>query len=56
MGIGVSLLLIAAGAVIAAVSQYDVIAWVLLIVGAFGVGLSIVFWSSLGLGGRRSQG
>jgi hypothetical protein len=54
MGIGVSLLLIAAGAVIAFATAYDTIGWILLAVGAFGVLLSIVFWSSLGFGARRA--
>jgi hypothetical protein len=53
MGIGVSLLLIAAGAVIAFATTYTTIGWILLAVGAFGVLLSMIFWSSLGLGARR---
>jgi hypothetical protein len=53
MGIGVSLLLIAAGAVIAFATTYDTIGWILLAVGALGVLLSMVFWSSLGFGARR---
>jgi hypothetical protein len=53
MGIGVSLLLIAAGAVIAFATQYNTIGWILLAVGAFGVLLSLIFWSSLGFGARR---
>jgi hypothetical protein len=53
MGIGVSLLLIAAGAVIAFATTYDTIGWILLAVGALGVLLSMVFWSTLGFGARR---
>jgi hypothetical protein len=53
MGIGVSLVLIAAGAVIAFATEYNAIGWILLAVGAFGVLLSLVFWSSLGFGARR---
>ena len=46
MGIGVSLLLIAAGAVIAFATKYNTIGWILLAVGALGVLLSIIFWST----------
>ncbi len=53
MGIGVSLLLIAAGlilalAVNATVSGVDIdtIGWILVIVGAVGLVLSMIFWSS----------
>jgi Domain of unknown function (DUF6458) len=61
MGLGVSLILIAAGAILvwavdATVSGVDLvtIGWILLIVGAVGALLSLVFWSSWGgLGGRR---
>jgi Domain of unknown function (DUF6458) len=55
MGIGVSLLLVAAGAILvwavnATVSGIEVhtIGWILLIVGAAGALLSLVFWSSWG--------
>jgi hypothetical protein len=55
MGIGVSLLLIAAGAVLiwavhATVGGVDIhtIGWILLIVGAVGALLSLIFWSSWG--------
>jgi hypothetical protein len=56
MGIGVSLILIAIGAVIvAASSSYDAIGWIILAVGAFGILLSVIFWSSWGgFGGRRT--
>ena len=53
MGIGVSLILIAAGAVlvwgingdIGSVNE-DAIGWILMIVGAIGLVLSMIFWSS----------
>ena len=60
MGIGVSLLLIALGAILAfavnaEVSGVDVqtIGWILLIVGIVGAILSMLFWSSWGGWGRR---
>ncbi|MFL5924478.1 MAG: DUF6458 family protein [Gaiellaceae bacterium] len=53
MGLGVSLLLIAAGAILAFAVNADVsgvdvqtIGWILLIVGIVGAVLSMVFWSS----------
>ena len=61
MGIGISLLLIAAGAVLiwavdATVSGVDLmtVGWILLIVGAVGTLLSLIFWSSWG--GRAGRG
>lgn len=55
MGIGVSLILIAVGAILvwaveAEVSGVDItaIGWILLIVGAAGALLSLIFWSSWG--------
>jgi hypothetical protein len=61
MGIGVSIFLIAVGAVLAfAVSaevsglDIQVVGWILLVVGAVGILLSLLFWSSWGgWGGRR---
>ena len=61
MGIGVSIFLIAVGAVLAfavnaEVSGLDieVVGWILLAVGALGILLSLLFWSSWGgFGGRR---
>jgi hypothetical protein len=60
MGIGVSIFLIAVGAVLAfAVSaevsglDIQVVGWILLVVGAIGILLSIMFWSSWGGWGRR---
>lgn len=55
MGIGVSLLLVAAGAILVwAVNvtvsglELHTIGWILLIVGAVGALLSLIFWSSWG--------
>lgn len=55
MGLGVSLLLIAAGAILAfavntTVSGVDVqtVGWILLVVGIVGGVLSMIFWSSWG--------
>lgn len=60
MGIGVSIFLIAVGAVLAfAVSaevsglDIQVVGWILLGVGAIGILLSLLFWSSWGGWGRR---
>ena len=61
MGIGVSLILIAVGAVLAfavhvTTTGFDVntVGYILLIVGAVGALISLVFWSSWGgVGGRR---
>ena len=64
MGIGVSILLAAIGAVLiwgvsyeVAGMDVDAIGWILLIVGAIGVVLSMIFWSSWGGvgGGRRRE-
>jgi hypothetical protein len=63
MGISVSLLLAAAGAVLiwavdVSVAGIDllVVGWILLAVGALGLLLSLVFWSSWGgFGGRRDE-
>lgn len=56
MGVGVSLLLIAAGAILtwavtATVSGVDIatVGVVLLVVGIIGLLLSLIFWSSLGI-------
>jgi hypothetical protein len=64
MGLGVSLILIAAGAILAwavdvSVSGVDLqaVGWVLLVVGIVGILLSMIFWSSWGgagaIGRRR---
>jgi hypothetical protein len=61
MGIGVSLLLIAVGAILiwavdVTVSGIELttVGWILLIVGAIGALLSMIFWSSWG-GVRRER-
>jgi hypothetical protein len=54
MGIGVSLLLIAVGAIATFATAYDTIGWILMAVGALGIVLSLVFWSSLGFGARET--
>jgi hypothetical protein len=64
MGMGVSLLLIAAGAILvwavdATVSGIEIhtIGWILLAVGAIGALLSLIFWSSWGgIGGPADRG
>ena len=64
MGIGVSLLLIAIGAILAFAVTAEVggidietVGWILLAVGALGALLSLVFWSSWGgpAGVRRRE-
>jgi hypothetical protein len=63
MGIGVALILIAVGAILAfavdaQVSGLEIttIGWILLIVGIAGVLISMIFWSSWGgFGGRRRE-
>lgn len=57
MGISVSLLLIAAGAIIIAATTFNTIGWILLIVGAIGILLSLIFWSAWGgFGGADRAG
>ena len=64
MGVGVSLLLIAAGAILTwAVSaetsgiDLNTVGVILMVVGAIGLVLSLVFWSSWGgFGGRSDDG
>ena len=53
MGIGVSLILIAVGAILLWAVAYPVIGGILLAVGVLGIVLSLVFWSSWGGFGRR---
>ena len=61
MGLGASLFLIAAGAILVwgvtgelAGVDVDAIGWILMIVGIVGLVLSMIFWSSWGgFGGRR---
>ena len=63
MGLGVSIFLIALGAILAfAVSadvsglDINVIGWILLIVGILGLVMSMIFWSSWGgFGGARRR-
>lgn len=64
MGIGVSLILVAAGAILAfavhvstsSAFNLHTIGIILLVVGALGIVLSMVFWSSWGgFGGRERQ-
>jgi hypothetical protein len=63
MGIGVALILIAVGAILAFAVNTEVsglevqtIGWILLIVGIAGALLSMIFWSSWGgFGGRRRE-
>jgi hypothetical protein len=64
MGIGASLILIAAGAILAFAVEAEVegvditaVGWILLVVGIIGALLSLVFWSSWGGGGfaRRRE-
>ncbi len=60
MGISVSLLLIAAGLILLIATTLNAIGWILLIVGAIGILLSLIFWSAWGgfgagrAGGRRT--
>jgi hypothetical protein len=61
MGISVSLLLIAAGLVLLVATTLNTIGWILLIVGAIGIVLSLIFWTAWGgfgggapAGGRRT--
>ena len=46
MGVSVSLILVAIGAVLVWATTFTAIGWILLIVGAIGILLSLVFWSS----------
>ena len=69
MGIGISMLLIAAGAVLVwavdvstnGAVNLQTVGWILLAVGALGALLSLIFWSSWGgfgapaAGGRRRE-
>jgi hypothetical protein len=57
MGISVSLLLIAAGAILLVATTLNAIGWILLIVGVVGILLSLIFWSAWGgFGGRAPAG
>ena len=58
MGVSVSLILVAVGAVLVWATTFTAVGWILLIVGAIGILLSLVFWSAWGgfggAGGRRT--
>ncbi len=63
MGVGVSLILVAAGAILtwavdATVSGLNIhtVGVILMVVGAIGLVLSLIFWSSWGGFGNRSAG
>jgi hypothetical protein len=56
MGISVSLILIAVGAVLVWATTFATIGWILLIVGAIGILLSLVFWSAWGCFGGAAAG
>ena len=57
MGISVSLILVAVGAVLLYATTFTAIGWILLIVGVVGILLSLVFWSAWGgFGGARAAG
>jgi len=53
VGVGVSLILIAVGAILIWAVGVMTIGWILLAVGVLGILLSLVFWSSWGGFGRR---
>ena len=54
MGITTSLLLLAAGIILVAVTTFTTIGWILVAVGALGILLSLIFWSAWGgFGGAR---
>ena len=56
MGIGVSLILIAIGAILVWATAATTIGWIVLAVGVFGIVMSLVFWSSWGgVGGARRE-
>jgi Domain of unknown function (DUF6458) len=62
MGMGISILLIAAGAILtwavnASVSglELQTIGVILMVVGAIGLLMSLIFWSSLGFGDRGAD-
>jgi hypothetical protein len=57
MGISVSLLLIAAGAILLFATSLSAIGWILLVVGVVGIVLSLIFWSAWGgFGGGAPAG
>jgi len=54
MGISVSLILIAVGAILLVATTMNAIGWILLVVGAIGIVLSLIFWSAWGGFGRSA--
>ena len=56
MGISVSLVMIAVGAIVVALTTYDSVGWILLAVGALGIVLSLIFWSAWGGFGGSTAG
>jgi hypothetical protein len=56
MGISVSLILVAVGAVLLYATTFTAIGWILLIVGVVGILLSLVFWSAWGGFGGAASG
>jgi cytochrome c biogenesis protein CcdA len=56
MGISTSLVLLAIGAIVVAVTTYNTIGWILVAVGALGIVLSLIFWSAWGGFGARDGG
>ena len=56
MGISVSLILVAVGAVLLYATTFTAIGWILLIVGVVGILLSLVFWSAWGGFGGAANG
>jgi cytochrome c biogenesis protein CcdA len=56
MGITTSLLLLAIGAIVVAVTTYNTVGWILVAVGALGIVLSLIFWSAWGGFGARDGG
>jgi hypothetical protein len=56
VGVGVSLILIAVGAILIWAAAVVTIGWILLAVGVLGILLSLIFWSSWGgFGGARRE-
>ena len=51
-----SLLLLAVGAIVVAVTTFNTIGWILVAVGALGILLSLIFWSAWGGFGAREGG
>jgi hypothetical protein len=55
-GLGVGLVLVAAGVILLwGVRGVDTLGWMLLVIGAVGVLISIVFWSPTGRVGREAD-